>query len=131
MCLLWFSHTAGSTTLECVPAGRKQSAKRYGCCALAVGCSSSTFGPPGNTRHSLPDSGCTRSPAGGWDGGSSRPVSRPPRSRNLAIEMAWYFLWVLGTRASRRRSAKHGGEDCAEPSGGANGHQPPAAAILT
>ena len=53
------------TTSAGAPAGRKQSAKRCGCCALAVGCSSSTFGARGSTRHNLPNSGCTMSPAEG------------------------------------------------------------------
>ena len=33
------------------------------------------------------------------------------------LRRPWYFSWALGGRSSRRGSAKHGGEDRAEPSG--------------
>src|SRR6516225_3921277 len=46
-------------------------------------------------------------------------LANPCRDRHEAgtgqLTRPWYFAWALGGRSSRRRSAKHGGEDRAEP----------------
>jgi hypothetical protein len=46
-------------------------------------------------------------------------LANPSRDRHEAgtgqLRRPWYFAWALGGRSSRRGSAKHGGEDRAEP----------------
>jgi len=46
-------------------------------------------------------------------------LANPCRDRHEAgtgqLRRPWYFAWALGGRSSGRGSAKHGGEDRAEP----------------